>query len=199
MSQFELSLPVTLQYAKDDKVSHKIRDFYFEKMFNNGTREDYLNSLTALFSDRHFYEPLVHTARLYSQHAPLYLYYFNFSSFHSMEHFIADRESAIAEYVHPMFSLFVRHSWRVIQEFLLSMPVLSKGSLQVDKKVYKKIWKKYYHTQLLAFIGACHGSELPLQFNHPWTPSFYSKLPERDVQMSKDFVRLWASFASSSR
>jgi len=168
MSQFELSLPVTLQYERNDKISNKIQQFYFEKLLANATREDFLRNLTNLFSDRHFNQPLTRTARLYSKHAPLYLYHFNYSGFFSIEHFIADREK---QYIHPILSLLYHQTLRIIQEFVFGIKVTSNGT--------------------------CHSDELPLLFNHPWTPSIFSKLPERDVQMSKDLVRLWVSFARS--
>ncbi|CAL8090398.1 unnamed protein product [Orchesella dallaii] len=168
MSQFELSLPVTLQYEKNDKISNQIQQHYFEKLLANATREDFLRNLTNLFSDRHFNQPLTRTARLYSKHAPLYLYHFNYSGFFSIEHFIADRET---QFLHPILSLLYHQTFRIIQEFIFGIKITSNGT--------------------------CHSDELPLLFNHPWTPSIYSKLPERDVQMSKDVVRLWVSFARS--
>lgn len=166
MTQFELSLPLTLQYARNDHISNLIQSYYFDKVYSNGTREDFLHNFTTLFGDRHFYQPISRTAKLYAKHAPLYLYYFNYSSFHSMEHFIADREA-----MHPIANLLINHTWRVIQEFILGVPVLGKGT--------------------------CHGSELPLLFNHPWTPRVYSMLPERDNVMSRELVGLWTSFARS--
>lgn len=124
MSQFELSLPVTLQYSRNDRITHEIQSYYFDKLYNNGTREDFLKNFTTLFGDRHFYQPISRSAKLYSKHAPLYLYYFNYSSFHSMEHFISDRET---KYLHPILSLLLNHTWRVIQEFIFGIPVHGKG------------------------------------------------------------------------
>lgn len=126
MSQMELSLPLTLQYRPNHTITEKLITFYFDKLFSNGTREDFLKNFTSMFSDRHFYQPFYRTAKLYSKHAPLYIYYFNFSGFHSMEHFIADRET---RFMHPLLSLFVNHSWRVIQEFVLKVPVLGRGEI----------------------------------------------------------------------
>lgn len=76
--KFNEIAPIAFIYkdtAKDkDVVTSKIREFYFgDKAIN---RETFMN-LTNLFMDRYMGFGLVITAKLYSKHAPVYMYYFS--------------------------------------------------------------------------------------------------------------------------
>jgi carboxylesterase type B len=146
----------------------KIQSFYFGNLPSNSSNEDYLVNLTNLISDRTFYYPLKESALFHAKYAPTYLYYYQYNFYLSLDYFFYDSQNYL---IHPALNMLIQHTWRFVKEFILRIPVMSE------------------HT--------CHGDELPLFFTHPWTPTIFSWLPSRDIEMSRHLVKLWTDFASS--
>ncbi|XP_021945100.1 venom carboxylesterase-6 [Folsomia candida] len=78
---------------------------------------------------------------------------------------------AASEAYFRAFNMVINVIWRSIKEFVFG-------------------WPDAHH-------GTCHGDELPLLFTMPWIPSIFYKLTEKDAVVSKNFIRLWTSFAKS--
>ncbi|ODM90030.1 Venom carboxylesterase-6 [Orchesella cincta] len=79
--------PISLYYKKSAvdprSVSDAVREFYFPKIEDPLPLVDkdyHFSNLTNLYSDRHFFVPLHHSAKTMGKHNELYLYWFDYVS-----------------------------------------------------------------------------------------------------------------------
>lgn len=66
--------PEKLDYQKDDKISDEIKQFYYHGNTTDVTAGDKARQTSILFTDRMFITGLDKFAKLYSAHAPVFLY-----------------------------------------------------------------------------------------------------------------------------
>jgi len=71
-----------LEFPANEKISEKIRDFYFGTA-KIGSKE-HLQSFTNVFSDRMFFAPHHRFVKDYAKLAPTYSYFYSYQSKHSL-------------------------------------------------------------------------------------------------------------------
>lgn len=183
--ELSTSLPSYLWYNKDDTLTEKIRDYYFGPSI---TEEEFAENLTDMLSDRAFFHPLHKAVHLYSKHAETYVYYFNYSAFYTLQNPIAASEAYFRA-----FNMVINVIWRSIKEFVFGWPDAHHGTCH-GTSLYCSTRRLIIYQKMLILLS---GDELPLLFTMPWIPSIFYKLTEKDAVVSKNFIRLWTSFAKS--
>lgn len=124
------------------------------------------SKITNMVSDGVFFYPASESARMQSKVAPVYLYYYLHAGDFSLAHVVC---------------LF-RGDYHYVIEMLLD---------SIKKWININVYGRRHH-----YYGACHGDEQFLQFNTPITADINPEEGGVHYKMSKDFVKLWADFAS---